>query len=72
MKDEDLHLMTVQLTIPTMACSACVNNITKAIQEVDATATIQADTKSKLVSIETNADKRVIKEAIAAAGYSSN
>ncbi|HAA31987.1 MAG TPA: heavy metal transporter [Cyanobacteria bacterium UBA8553] len=63
--------MTLQLTIPKLACSACVNTVTKAIQAVDANATVQANTKTKLVSVETQASETAIKQAITAVGYPS-
>jgi copper chaperone len=61
--------MMLQLKVPNMACSACGETITKAIQTVDPTATVQADPKTKLVSIETEASQAAITEAITAAGY---
>ncbi|BAY89715.1 MULTISPECIES: heavy-metal-associated domain-containing protein [unclassified Tolypothrix] len=61
--------MTLQLTIPNMACSACANNITNALKVVDANANIQADPQTKLVTIDTQASETVIKEVLAAAGY---
>ncbi|HYX16295.1 MAG TPA: heavy-metal-associated domain-containing protein [Nostoc sp.] len=61
--------MTLQLTVPNMACSACANTITKALQAVDANASVQADPTTKLVSVETQASETAIKEALAAAGY---
>lgn len=39
--------MTIQLKVPRIACSACVNTVTKAIKTVDANATVDADTKKK-------------------------
>ncbi|GBE93828.1 heavy-metal-associated domain-containing protein [Nostoc cycadae] len=63
--------MTLQLTVPKLACSACANTITKAIQSIDSTATVQADPKTKLVSIETQAPETKIKELITAIGYPS-
>jgi copper chaperone len=62
--------MTLQLKVPNMACSACGDTITKAIKAVDATATVTAETKTKLVSIETEASEAVVKQAITNAGYS--
>jgi copper chaperone len=62
--------MTLQLTVPNMACSACGETITKAIQAVDPTATVQADPKTKLVSVETQASETTVREAITEAGYS--
>lgn len=61
--------MTLQLTVPNMACSACASTITKALQAVDANASIQADPTTKLVSVQTQASETAIKEALAAAGY---
>lgn len=63
--------MIQQLKIPKMVCSDCVNAITQAIKTVDSTATMQAEPKTKLVSVETQASATVIKEVIAAIGYSS-
>lgn len=63
--------MTLQLTVPKLACSACVNTITQAIQTVDNSAIVQADSKTKIVNIETQAAETAIKEAIAAIGYPS-
>lgn len=64
-----LKLMTLKLTVPNMACSACANTITNALKAVDANANIQADPKTKLVSVDTQASESAIKEALAAAGY---
>jgi copper chaperone len=61
--------MSLQLTVPNMACSACGDAITKAIQAIDAGATVQADPKTKQVSIETQASETAIKQAITDAGY---
>jgi len=62
--------MTLQIKVPNMACSACGDTITKAVKTVDPTATVQADPKTKIVLVDTNADETVIKEAISTAGYS--
>jgi copper chaperone len=61
--------MTLQLTVPKLACSACVNTVTKAVKTVDPNAKVQADPKTKLVLVETQADQTAIKQAIAQAGY---
>lgn len=61
--------MTLQLTVPNMACSACSDTITKAIKAIDPAATVQADTKTKLVNIDTQAAETAIKQAIIDAGY---
>jgi copper chaperone len=62
--------MTLQLKVPNMACSACGDTITKAINTIDPTATVQTDPKTKIVLVDTNASETVIKEAITNAGYS--
>lgn len=61
--------MTLQLTVPNMACSACANNITNAVKTVDASADVQADPTTKLVNVDTQASEAAIKDALAAAGY---
>ena len=61
--------MKLELSISDLACSACVETVTKAVQEVDAEAQVEADPKTKQVSIDTNASESAIKSAIAAAGY---
>ncbi len=61
--------MTLQLTVPKLACSACVNTITKAVKTVDPNAKVQAEPKTKLVVVETQADQTAIQDVIAAAGY---
>ncbi len=61
--------MTLQLKVPSMACSACADTITKAVKTIDADATVQADPKTKFVNVETQASEAAIKDAITAAGY---
>ncbi|MBD1848505.1 heavy-metal-associated domain-containing protein [Leptolyngbya sp. FACHB-711] len=61
--------MTFQLTVLNMACSACSDTITQTVKAIDPAATVQADTKTKQVNIETQATETAIKQAITAAGY---
>lgn len=61
--------MTLQLKVPNMACSACATTITNAVTAIDPTAKVDADTKTKLINIETQQTEAAIKEAITAAGY---
>jgi copper chaperone len=61
--------MTIQLTIPDMACGACSETITKAILAIDSQASIKADPNTKQVTVETQASESSVKEAISAAGY---
>ncbi|VEP16565.1 Copper chaperone [Hyella patelloides LEGE 07179] len=61
--------MTIQLKVPDMACSVCAKNITEAIQNLDSQATVQANTDTKQVNIETQASESSVREAITSAGY---
>lgn len=62
-------MIKMQFTIPDMACSACVESITKAIKDIDSTASVNADLTTKAVNIDTKASDSSLREAIAAAGY---
>ena len=62
-------MATLSINVPNMACSACVENITKAVHAIDSDATLQTDLKTKAVNIETAADPATIQAAITDAGY---
>ncbi len=61
--------MTLQFTAPSMACAACAETITKAIQSLDANAQVIADPKTKKVEVETEVAETEVRNAIAQAGY---
>lgn len=61
--------MILDFTVPNLACSACVDAVTKAVKTVDGEAEVSADPKTKAVSVVTSASEATIKEAIIAAGY---
>ncbi|MEG3985652.1 heavy-metal-associated domain-containing protein [Microcoleus sp. S28C3] len=61
--------MTLKLKVPKMACSACANTITKAVQDIDSASTVEADLKTKLVTIKTAKPESEVRKAIASAGY---
>lgn len=61
--------MTLQLTVPNMACSACGEAITAAIQAIDSAATVETDPQTKRVTVETAQPEAAVKQAITAAGY---
>ncbi len=63
-------MTTLQMTVADMACSACADTITKAVQALDPAASVQADPQTKQVQVNSTADEDAIKAAIAAAGYS--
>lgn len=46
-----------------------VNTVTKAIKTVNANATVDADTKTKIVNVQSQQSEDKIKEIIAEAGY---
>lgn len=64
-------MQTIELKIPSMACSACADTITKAVNALDASAKVNADLSTKLVIITTSQPETAIKNAIAAAGYTA-
>lgn len=61
--------MSIQLTVSDLACSACSDTITKAIQVIDPSAKVKADPKTKVVNIDSLASETEIKQAITTAGY---
>lgn len=65
-------MTTLNLTVPDMACGACAETITKAVQGLDAAATVKADTETKAVEITTSASGDAVKQAITEAGYTVN
>lgn len=62
--------MVLQFIVPDMACSACSTSIVKAVQTLDAAATVSADLQTKRVTIETQHPEAEVKRAIVEAGYS--
>ena len=62
-------MISLQLTVPSMACSACAETITKAVQSIDPGATVQADPKTKQVIVATQAPQESVTQAIVDAGY---
>jgi copper chaperone len=52
-----------------MACSACGETIMKAVKAVDPNAIVEANPKTKLVNVETQASEATVKQAIRGAGY---
>jgi copper chaperone len=65
----EVQTMTLQLKVPKMACSACANTIKKAVQAIDSAAAVEADTKTKVVTIQTAKSESEVRKAIASAGY---
>lgn len=61
--------MKLQLKVLKTTTTGCFENITKAIRTVDATAVVQADPKTKIVLVETQASETSIKAVIIQASY---
>ena len=61
--------MTIKLTVPTIACEACAEAVTKAVQGADAQATVQVDVPSKKVTIASAVSEDQLRTAIASAGH---
>lgn len=59
----------MDITVPTIACSVCVDTLTKAIQKLDADAVVNGDVDNKTLSIQTQASEAEVKTAIANAGH---
>jgi copper chaperone len=64
-----VNTMTLNLTVPKLVCSACVDTVTHAVKTVDPDATVQAEPKTKQVVITTQAPTTAIKDALAQVGY---
>ncbi|SFM04514.1 MULTISPECIES: heavy-metal-associated domain-containing protein [Rugamonas] len=58
-----------QLQVEKMSCGHCVGAVTKAVQALDAGATVQVDLASKRVTVESASALAQISAAIVAAGY---
>ncbi len=56
--------MTLQLTVPNLACSSCVKVVTAAVKTVAPDATIQANTKTELVNVKTQASETQLRKQL--------
>ena len=59
----------LELTLPTMTCGHCVGVVTKAIQQVDPQAKVEADLPNHRVRVHTTVQRETIVAAVDAAGY---
>lgn len=59
----------LEFTVQDMTCGHCVATITKAVQQLDAGARVDADVQSHLVRVAGAADPQAVEDAIRAAGY---
>jgi copper chaperone len=61
--------MALELKVPSIVCSGCVDTITKAIMDLDSSASVKSDLETKTVSVETTASEAAVKEAITKIGH---
>ncbi len=61
--------MKLELIVPNISCGSCVGTITKAIEALDPQAKVVADPASKLVTIETEKNETLVREALTQIGY---
>jgi copper chaperone len=59
----------MQLLVPSMVCDGCVSVVKTAILGVDPAATVQINLATKAVSVDTQIEADVVKQAITAAGH---
>ncbi len=59
----------MQFHIETMTCGGCARGVTKAIQGVDAAATVTADPPNRRVDVTTTAPREQIVAALTEAGF---
>lgn len=61
--------MKTSLKVPSIACEACANSITKAIKSQDPDAQIAIDVPQKIVTVDSQATESSIRQAIENAGH---
>ena len=61
--------MALELKVPSMVCTGCVDNITKQIKNNFPNATVNIDLETKMVNVETEASKESIVQVITDAGH---
>lgn len=59
----------LQFKVEDMTCGHCVATITRAVQQVDRQATVEADLPNHIVRIEAATDGKTVEQAIREAGY---
>jgi copper chaperone len=59
----------IAFKVSDMTCGHCVSTITKAVKELDGTATLDISLPEHLVRVESKATREDLQHAIAEAGY---
>jgi copper chaperone len=61
--------MNLTISVPSIGCSSCIENITRAIQAVDASAVVNGDAATKSLDIESQLTEVKIRKLIEIAGH---
>lgn len=59
----------MQFHIPNMECGGCARGVTKALQTVDPTVTVETDLDARKVTVASNQPESAFLPALAAAGF---
>ncbi len=59
----------MRFQVPDMHCGGCVRRVTKAVQSVDPSATVEADVPSREVRVDASASSTALMAALTEAGY---
>ncbi|UNK42392.1 heavy-metal-associated domain-containing protein [Luteimonas sp. S4-F44] len=59
----------MQFHLDDMTCGGCVRSVTKAIQAVDAQASVEADPPNRTVVVQTSASREAVVAALREAGF---
>jgi copper chaperone len=62
-------MTSFRITVPDMACGACADTITRAVQEIDPAANVDTNLDSKAVKISSSVNHETLTQAIKKAGY---
>ncbi|WP_267383743.1 heavy-metal-associated domain-containing protein [Cyanobacterium sp. uoEpiScrs1] len=61
--------MSITFRVPSIACEACANTITKAVRNENPEATISIDVSTKIVTVETNVSEETVRKIIEGVGH---
>jgi copper chaperone len=61
----------IELTLPTMTCSHCVETVKRTVRQLDAAATVDVDLPTHRVRIESSQPSDTLKAALAEEGYAA-
>jgi copper chaperone len=59
----------IEFNVEAMSCGHCASTITQTLQRVDPQAKVEVDLAAKKVRVESSADRALLAEALAKAGY---